>query len=344
MPWHVSTNMGVTKDMPWHVSNMGATVTEKKESIATRVAYGKALLELGKENPNIVVLDADLSGSTQTKFFAKEFPERFFNMGIAEQNMIGVAAGLSSTGKIPFASSFAMFACGRAWEFVRNSVCHNMFNVKICATHAGLTVGEDGGSHQIIEDLAIMRAIPHMTVIVPADATEAKLATRAIASFFGPVYMRLGRSNVPVLFDEKKFEFKIGKAQIIKSGIDVSVFACGVMVSRALWAAEILQNEGISTEIINVSTIKPLDKETILASVQKTGCAVTCEEHNIHGGLGDAIASVLTENHPIPMKKTGVMDQFGQSGKSDELLVHYGLTKEKIAEAAREVIKRKLIN
>ena len=320
---------------------MGATVTEKKEMIATRVAYGKELLELGKKNSNIVVLDADLSGSTQTKFFAKEFPERFFNMGIAEQNMIGVAAGLSSTGKIPFASSFAMFACGRAWEFVRNAVCHNMFNVKVCATHAGLTVGEDGGSHQIIEDIAIMRVIPHMTVIVPADAIEAKFATRAISEFFGPVYMRLGRSNVPILFDEKNFEFKIGKAQVVKGGIDVSIFACGVMVSRALWAQEILQNEGISAEVINVSTIKPLDKETILASVKKTGCAITCEEHNVYGGLGDAIAAVLTEHKPSPLKKIGVMDQFGQSGKSDELLIHYGLSKEKIVEAAKEVMKNK---
>lgn len=322
---------------------MATTMTEKKESIATRVAYGKTLLELGKENPNIVVLDADLSGSTQTKFFAKEFPDRFFNMGVAEQNMMGVACGLSSTGKIPFASSFAMFATGRAWEFVRNSVCHNHFNVKICATHAGLTVGEDGGSHQIIEDIAIMRVIPQMTVIVPADATEAKFATRAIAEFFGPVYMRLGRSNVPVLFDEKDFEFKIGKAQVIKPGIDVSIFACGVMVSRALWAQEILQGEGISAEVINISTIKPIDKDTIISSVQKTGSAVTCEEHNIHGGLGDAVASVLSENFPVPMKKIGVMDQFGQSGKADELLVHYGLTKENIVEAAKEVIKTKLL-
>ena len=320
---------------------MGAAVTDKKEAIATRVAYGKTLLELGKENQNIVVLDADLSGSTQTKFFAKEFPDRFFNMGIAEQNMIGTAAGLASCGKIPFASSFAMFATGRAWEFVRNAVCHNMFNVKICATHAGLTVGEDGGSHQIIEDIAIMRAIPKLTVIVPADATEAKFATRAIAEFFGPVYMRLGRANVPVLFDEKDYEFKIGKAQVIKGGIDVSIFACGVMVSRALWAQEILKEEGISAEVVNVSTIKPLDEEAILTSVQKTGCAVTCEEHNIHGGLGDAISAVLTEHHPVPMKKIGVQDQFGQSGKGDELLEHYGLTKENIANACREVIKKK---
>ena len=321
---------------------MGATMTQSKEQIATRVAYGKTLLELGRENTNIVVLDADLSGSTQTKFFAKEFPDRFFNMGVAEQNMIGVAAGLASTGKIPFASSFAMFATGRAWEIVRNSVCHNQFNVKICATHSGLTVGEDGGSHQIIEDIAIMRAIPQMTVIVPADATEAKFATRAIAQFFGPVYMRLGRSNVPVLFDEKDFEFKIGKAQIVKAGIDVSIFACGVMVSRALWAQELLMKEGISAEVVNVSTIKPLDKETILSSIERTDCAVTCEEHNIHGGLGDAIAGILIENNPVPMKKIGVLDQFGQSGKADELLVHYGLTKENIAKACKEVIKHKL--
>ena len=323
---------------------MGAAIVEsKKELIATRVAYGKELVELGKRNLNIVVLDADLSGSTQTKFFAKEFPDRFFNMGIAEQNMIGVAAGLSTCGKIPFASSFAMFATGRAWEFVRNSVCHNHFNVKICASHSGLTVGEDGGSHQIIEDIAIMRVIPNMTVIVPSDATETKLATRAITEFFGPVYMRLGRSNVPVLFDEKEYEFKIGKAHIVKAGIDVSIFACGVMVSRALWAQELLEKEGISTEVVNVSTIKPLDKETILNSVQKTGCAVTCEEHNIHGGLGDAIAGVLAENYPVPMKKIGVQDQFGQSGKSDELLIHYGLTKENIVIASNEVIKRKLL-
>lgn len=320
---------------------MATIMTEKKESIATRVAYGKALAELGRENTNIVVLDADLCSSTQTKFFAKEFPDRFFNVGIAEQNMIGIAAGLASTGKIPFASSFAIFACGRAWEIIRNSVCNNQFNVKICASHAGLTVGEDGASHQMIEDIAIMRAIPQMTVIVPADAVEAKLATYAISEFFGPVYMRLGRSNVPVLFDEKKFEFKIGKAQVIKSGIDVSIFAYGVMLSRALWAQELLEQEGISAEVINVSTIKPLDNETILSSVQKTSCAVTCEEHNIHGGLGDAISSLVVEHFPVPIKKIGVQDQFGQSGKADELLIHYGLTKENIAKAAKEVIKRK---
>lgn len=317
------------------------TMTKSENLVATRVAYGKALLELGRKNPNIVVLDADLSSSTQTKFFAKEFPDRFFNMGVAEQNMIGVACGLASVGKIPFASSFAMFATGRGWEFIRNSVCHNMFNVKVCATHAGLTVGEDGASHQVIEDIATMRVIPHMTVVVPADATEAKFATFALAEYFGPVYMRLGRSNVPIIFDENNFEFKIGKAQIVKGGIDVSIFACGVMLSRALWAQEDLLKEGISAEVINISTIKPLDKDTILTSVQKTGCALACEEHNIIGGLGDAVASVLVENYPVPLRKIGVQDQFGQSGKSDELLVHYGLTKEKIVEAAKEMISKK---
>ena len=320
-------------------------MTQPKETskpVATRVAYGKTLLELGRQNLNIVVLDADLSGSTQTKYFAKEFPDRFFNFGVAEQNMIGAACGLASCGKIPFASSFAIFATGRAWEFVRNSICHNMFNVKVCATHAALTVGEDGGSHQIIEDIALMRSIPHMTVIVPADEVETKFATIAIAEFFGPVYMRLARAPFPKIFNEEDFEFKIGKALVVKNGIDVSIFACGAMVSRALQASEILQQEGIIAEVINISTIKPLDYDAVLSSTEKTGCAVTTEEHNIHGGLGDAIASVLTENNPVPMKKVGVLDQFGQSGKADELLVHYGLTKENIASAAREVIIKKI--
>lgn len=320
---------------------MGATLSQSKDKIATRVAYGKELVELGKTNPDIVVLDADLCGSTQTKFFAKEFPNRFFNMGIAEQNMIAVAAGLSTCGLIPFASSFAMFACGRAWEMVRNSVCHNEFNVKVCATHAGLTLGEDGSSHQIIEDIAIMRAIPQMTVLVPADATETKFMTRALVKHFGPAYMRLGRSNVPVLFDEDTFKFEIGKAQVINPGVDVSIFACGIMVSRALWAADILKQEGISAEVINVSTIKPIDKETILSSIQKTGCAVTAEEHNLHGGLGDAIATVLSENQPVHLKQIGVKDKFGQSGDGEELLIHYGLSKENIVSASKEVIRRK---
>lgn len=323
---------------------MGAPVQEttgKQTAEATRVAYGKELAELGAKYPEIVVLDADLSGSTQTKFFAKKFPERFFNMGIAEQNMIAAAAGLSTTGKIPFASSFAMFACGRAWEMVRNSVCHNEFNVKVCATHAGLTLGEDGSSHQIIEDIAIMRAIPKMTVLVPADATEAKFMTRALVKHVGPAYMRLGRAKFPILFDENKFEYEIGKAQIMKAGIDVSIFACGVMVSKALEAQKILEAEGISAEVVNVSTIKPIDKETILTSVQKTGCCVTAEEHNLYGGLGDAVASVLVENHPVPTKQIGVHDEFGQSGKGDELLAHYGLTKEAIVTAAKNVVKKK---
>lgn len=315
---------------------------EKQKAEATRDAYGKELLELGKKHSNIVVLDADLSGSTQTKFFAKEFPNRFFNMGIAEQNMIAVAAGLSSTGKIPFASSFAMFACGRAWEMVRNSVCHNNFNVKICASHAGLTLGEDGSSHQIIEDIAIMRAIPKMTVLVPADGVETRAMTRALVKNYGPAYMRLGRAKFPTIFDEDSFEYEIGKAKIVKAGIDISIFACGIMVSRALMARELLEAEGISAEVVNISTIKPIDKEAILKSVEKTGCAVSCEEHNIHGGLGDAISSVLVEANPVPMKIIGIQDEFGQSGDGMELLVHYGLSKENIVSAAKEVIKKKL--
>ena len=303
---------------------------------ATRAAYGRTLVELGKENPNVVVLDADLSGSTQTKHFAKEFPERFFNMGIAEQNMLSVAAGLARAGKLPFASSFAMFAVGRAWEQMRNSICHNHLNVKICATHAGLTVGEDGASHQIIEDIAITRTIPTMTVIVPADSTEASQAVRAAAEHEGPVYIRLGRANLPVLFNDK-YKFQIGKANVIKEGTDVTLIACGVMVYRTLDAAKLLEEQGISAEVINVACIKPIDSETIIKSVSKTGKVVTAEEHNIHGGLGDAVAAVIGENCPAKLKRIGVEDQFGQSGKGMELLDHYGLTAENIAKAAVEL-------
>jgi transketolase len=319
---------------------MAGIISTEQDKIATRVAYGKALLELGKENPNIVVLDADLSSSTQTKFFAQEFPDRFFNMGIAEANMISVAAGLARAGKIPFASSFAMFATGRAWEQVRNSVAHNHVNVKICASHAGLTVGEDGASHQTIEDLAIMRVIPTMTVIVPADATETRLATRAIAKYEGPVYMRLGRSSVPVLFGDT-YQFEIGKANLIKSGSDITIVACGIMLSQALEAAQQLEKEkNISVELINCASIKPLDKETILKSVSKTGRVVTAEEHNIIGGLGDAVASAILEgsDKKVRLKKIGIHDCFGQSGTAEALLDYYGLTANSIKEAAYALI------
>lgn len=306
------------------------------EKIATRVAYGKTLLELGKENSNIVVLDADLSGSTQTKFFAKEFPERFLNMGIAEGNMISVAAGLARAGKIPFASSFAMFACGRAWEQVRNSVAHNHLNVKVCATHAGLTVGEDGASHQIVEDIAIMRVIPTMSVIVPADAKETEKVIRAVAQYNGPVYVRLGRAALPVLFDDD-YNFEIGKANVIREGTDLSIIACGIMVSKALEAAEKLQEKGINAEVINCASIKPIDRDTIVKSVSKTQKVITAEEHNIQGGLGDAVSSVLAEDlagQGFKFKRIGVEDCFGRSGKADELLELYGLTTKHIVEEA----------
>jgi len=301
------------------------------EMVATREAYGKTLLELGRENPDVVVLDADLSGSTQTKHFAKEFPERFFNMGIAECNMMGTAAGLARVGKIPFASSFAMFATGRAWEFVRNSIAHNHLSVNICATHSGLTVGEDGASHQIIEDIAIMRTIPTMTVIVPCDAVETAQAIRAVAAHDGPCYVRLGRSKVPVLFDDN-YQFQIGKAQVIREGADITLVACGVMVSRALQAAQELESTGLSVEVINSSSIKPFDADTIITSAKKTGRVISIEEHNVLGGLGDLVASAIAEGVGATTKfsKMGVEDKFGQSGKAEELLDYYGLSVEDI--------------
>lgn len=310
---------------------MGAAIESSTEKIATRAAYGKTLLELGKENNDIVVLDADLSGSTQTKHFAKEFPERFFNMGIAEANMISTAAGLAKAGKIPFASSFAMFATGRAWEQVRNSVAHNHANVKICATHSGLTVGEDGASHQIIEDIALMKSIPGMTVIVPADSVETDLVIRAIAAYNGPVYVRLGRAAVPIIHDENH-KFEIGKANILKEGNDATILATGIMVSRALEAAHQAEAQGKSIEVINIASIKPLDTETILKSANKTKKVITAEEHNIWGGLGDSVASAILENtsEKIKFKRLGVNDLFGQSGKAEELLDHYDLTAEKL--------------
>lgn len=312
---------------------------EKK--IATRDAYGKALVALGQSNENIVVLDADLAKSTKTIDFAKAIPERFFDIGIAEQNMIGIAAGLAASGKIPFASSFAMFATGRAFEQIRNSIAYPKLNVKIVATHAGLTVGEDGGSHQAIEDIAIMRAVPNMVVIVPADAVETEKAVQAIAAYEGPVYLRLGRPAVPVLYDES-YTFTIGKADILKTGEDVTIVATGIMVSKALEAAKLLAEEGIQAEVINASTIKPLDKETILQSVKKTGRVVTAEEHNIIGGLGSAVAELVTEEFPVPVRRVGVEDVFGESGSPDELLEKYNLTPQAIVEAVHN-LKRKPI-
>ena len=310
------------------------------EKIATRDAYGETLVELGKENPNIVVLDADLSKSTKTNVFAKAFPERHFNFGVAEANMMATAGGLATCGKIPFASTFAVFATGRAWDQVRMSICYPELNVKIVATHGGITVGEDGASHQANEDIVLMRALPNITVIVPADAVETKKAVRAAADYVGPVYMRLGRSAVPVVFDED-YDFMIGKAEVVRPGDDVSVFACGIMTAQALEAAEILSGEGISAEVVNVSTIKPLDAETIFYSVRKTGCAVSAEEHSIVGGLGGAIAEALIDSCPVPMERVGVPDTFTESGKPDELLKKYGMTPTDIASAARLAIQHK---
>ena len=307
---------------------------------ATRDAYGLALVELGKENENIVVLDADLSKSTKTCNFKDAYPERFFNMGIAEQNLMGVAAGLAAAGKVPFASSFAVFATGRAYDQIRNSIAYPKLNVKIAATHAGVTVGEDGGSHQMLEDIALMRALPNMTVIVPADGVEARLAVLAAAEYKGPVYIRLGRSKVETIFDEN-YKFRIGKGVVVKDGTDVTLFACGIMVEAALKAAEILAEENISAAVVNLSTIKPLDTALIVKMAEQTKACVTCEEHNIIGGLGSAVAETLVENYPIPMERVGVEDKFGQSGLPDELLKAYGLTAEKIAEKAKAAIARK---
>jgi transketolase len=309
--------------------------------MATRDAYGEALKELGKINKDIVVLDADLSKSTKTAVFGKEYPERFINVGIAEQNLIGTAAGLATTGKIPFASSFAMFATGRAFEIIRNSVAYPKLNVKIAATHAGLTVGEDGASHQALEDLSVMRTIPNMIVLNPADGVEAKAAVIKAAEYKGPVYIRLGRSKVPTIFEEANYKFEIGKGVLLKDGKDVTIVATGIMVSLALEAAEMLQKDGVDARVINIHTIKPIDKELIIKAAKETGAIITAEEHNIIGGLGSAVAEVLVENYPAVMERVGVRDTFGESGDGDELLRKYGLTSEKIAEAAKKAVSRK---
>lgn len=307
---------------------------------ATRDAYGKALVALGAENQDIVVLDADLSKSTKTADFSKQYPERFFNMGIAEANLIGTAAGFAAAGKIPFASTFAVFATGRAFEQIRNSVAYPKLNVKIAATHAGVTVGEDGGSHQAIEDVAIMRSLPNMTVLVPADGEETRQVIYAAAQYKGPVYIRMGRLDVPLLFDAN-YKFEIGKANVVREGSDVVIFANGLMVAAALEAAQELEQEGIQAAVVNVASVKPLDAETIIAYAKKTGAVVTAEEHNIIGGLGSAIAEVLGENAPTPMVRVGIKDTFGESGRPLELVEKYGLTKKEVLEAARAVIRRK---
>ena len=309
-------------------------------NIATRDAYGEALAELGAINNQVVVLDADLSKSTKTNDFKKVYPERFFNLGIAEQNLLGTAAGFAAAGKIPFASSFAVFAVGRAYDQIRNSIAYPNLNVKIAATHAGLTVGEDGGSHQMLEDIALMRAVPNMTVIVPADGVETKQVVMAAAEHQGPVYIRLGRPKVPVLLGDD-YKFEIGKGVVLKEGTDVTLIGTGIMVSKAMEAAELLAADGISAAVVNISTIKPLDNALITEMAQKTGAVVTAEEHNIYGGLGSAVAEVLVEPCPVPMARVGVEDKFGESGLPDELLEKYGLTAANIAEKAKAVVAKK---
>ncbi len=311
-----------------------------KEKIATRDAYGEILVELGKKNQDIVVLDADLSKSTKTILFGKEFPERFFNMGIAEQNLMGTAAGLAAAGKIPFASTFAMFATGRAFEQVRNTIAYPALNVKIAATHAGVTVGEDGGSHQSIEDIALMRSLPGMTVLVPADAMETRLAVMAAIEIDGPVYIRMGRSAVPQIFDETH-DFQVGKAVVLKEGQDVGIVTTGIMTAMALEAADILGSEGIQAGVLHIHTIKPIDRSAIQQFAEKTGCFVTAEEHSIIAGLGGAVAEVLAETCPIPIVRVGIQDHFGESGTPKDLLEKYELTPQALAVAAKAAIARK---
>ena len=309
-------------------------------NIATREAYGKALVKLGQVNDNVVVLDADLSKSTKTNDFYKVFPERFFNMGIAEQNLIGAACGLATAGKIPFASSFAMFATGRAFEVIRNSVAYPKLNVKVCATHAGLTVGEDGASHETVEDIAIMRVIPNMTVLVPADGVEAEQMILEAARVYGPMYVRLGRSAVPTLFDEN-YKFEIGKGVVVREGNDATIIACGIMVNEAIIASETLKSEGINARVVNMSTIKPIDRELIINAAKETGVIVTAEEHSIIGGLGSAVSEVVSEECPVVVKKVGVKDVFGESGTPMELLKKHGLTAENIVDAVKQAVAKK---
>ncbi|MBS4781685.1 MULTISPECIES: transketolase family protein [Clostridium] len=312
-----------------------------ENKIATREAYGKALVKLSNINENVVVLDADLSKSTKTADFKAVAPERFINMGIAEANMMGVAAGLSTCGKVPYVSTFAMFAAGRAFEQIRNSICYPNLNVKVCATHAGLTVGEDGATHQSVEDISLMRSIPNMTVINPADAVETEAAILAIADYKGPCYVRLGRLAVNTINDEKNYKFEIGKGVTLEDGNDVTIVATGMMVDLALQAKNDLSKEGISARVINIHTIKPIDKELLVKAAKETGAIVTAEEHSVIGGLGSAVSEVITEEVPVPVLKVGIKDTFGESGKPGELLEKYGLTTQAIVEHSKKAISLK---
>ena len=310
--------------------------------VATRASYGEALRDLGATHSDIVVLDADLSVTTQTQHFAKAYPDRFFNMGIAECNMAGVAAGLATAGKIPVMSTFAIFAAGRAWEQIRNSIAYPQLNVKICATNGGLSVGEDGGTHQCTEDLSLMRTIPNMTVICPCDGHEVKAAMDAIIKLKGPAYVRLGRMAVEVITDQiPGYRFEIGKGQLLRSGTDVTIVACGITVQMSFAAAEMLAAQGISARVINMPTIKPLDKDILIAAARETGAIVTSEEHSIIGGLGSAVAEYLAEHYPVPVMRHGVEDQFGRSGTAEKVLELYGITSETIVQRALDAVKAK---
>jgi Transketolase, C-terminal subunit len=311
------------------------------DKIATRETYGDALVEFGAKYPNIVVFDADLAEATKTLKFKKAFPDRFFDCGIAEANMVSVAAGVSTTGLIPFASSFAMFTAGRAFEPIRNSIGYPHLNVKIGATHAGITVGEDGATHQCLEDLGTMRLIPGMTIFNPADAVEARAAVEAAIKIDGPVYMRFGRLAVPVIFDISSYKLEIGKGIILAEGSDAAIFATGIMTDMALSARELLKADGIDAAVINIHTVKPIDRELVIAMAKKTGALVTAEEHNIIGGLGDAVSGVVCETNPVPVVRVGVEDKFGRSGKVPPLLEYYGLTPANIAAKTKAAVALK---
>ena len=307
---------------------------------STRDGYGEGLVKLGEENPDVVVLTADLGGSTRSDWFKEKFPERFFQMGIAEADMVGTAAGLALSGKISFVSDFGVFVTGRVWDQLRVSVAYNNANVKIGSTHCGITVGEDGATHQAIEDIALMRVLPGFTVIVPADAVEATKATIAASKIYGPVYLRLGRAPLPIVTKETE-KFIIGKAQILEEGSNLTIIACGVMVKESLDAAKLLKEKGISARVINLHTIKPIDREVIIAAARETGAIITAEEHQVMGGMGSAVAEVVMEEYPVPMKRIGIMDRFGQSGKPNELMKEYHLTANDIVREAEKILKRK---
>jgi len=315
------------------------TQTAERKPKATRDAYGDTLLELGKQRKEIVALDADLSGSTKTSKFAKAFPERFFNMGIAEQDMIGTAAGLALAGKIPFASTFAVFETGRAWDQIRLTVCYSNTNVKLVATHGGITVGEDGASHQALEDVALMRALPNMTVIVPADAAETTAVIKSVADSKGPVYVRLGRAKVPYVMPDD-YEFVPGKAYVFNMGKDVNIIANGIMVGVALDASALLKRSGIEAGVINMATVKPLDEETVLAAAKSAGVIVTAEEHSIIGGLGGAVSEYVSEHCPVTVKRIGINDCFGCSGSAGDLLKFHGLTADALAATIQDLLKK----